>query len=262
MGTEGSGELVLIMEGDRSSSSQWSDVYQARLDLTPGNGMVIESGDSIDFWVTSTDKSGNQVSGLGGESAPRAPALRVMEFLGDYVRAVSNPTAPLMNEIVTIETFWENTGKRDGTLVVGLYELIYEVGSDGQSSERWQPSLTTALTPDMEIPLAAESTGIRVTFRWEATAPGQPNLYLVTDLDGDGTLGESDFNAAEISIGGISVVPPPPSDEGSSDNAVFMIGGIAVVAVAAIGFFMSRRGSEEDMYYDDDEYDYYEGDED
>ena len=262
MGTEGSGELVLIMEGDRSSSSQWSDVYQARLDLTPENGMVIESGDSIDFWVTSTDKSGNQVSGLGGESAPRAPALRIMEFLGDYVRAVSNPTAPLMNEIVTIETFWENTGKRDGTLVVGLYELIYEVGSDGQSSERWQPSLTTALTPDMEIPLAAESTGIRVTFRWEATAPGQPNLYLVTDLDGDGTLGESDFNAAEISIGGISVVPPPPSDEGSSDNAVFMIGGIAVVAVAAIGFFMSRRGSEEDMYYDDDEYDYYEGDED
>ena len=58
-----------------------------------------------------------------------------------------------MNEIVTIETFWENPGKRDGTLVVGLYELIYEVDSNGESSERWQPSLTTAQTGDVEISL-------------------------------------------------------------------------------------------------------------
>jgi hypothetical protein len=256
-GTEDSGELLLIMEGDRSSSSEWSDVYQSRLDFTPANGMTIEAGDSISFWITSTDKSGNQVSGLGSESVPRTPALRIMEFLGDYVRAVSSPSAPLMNEIVTIETFWENTGKRDGTLVVGLYELIYEVDADGQSSERWQPSLTTAQTPDLEIPLEAESTSVRVTFRWEATSPGQPNLYIVTDIDGDGTLSESDFNAADIAIGGISVVPPPPEDEGSADSAIMMIGGIAVIAIAAIGFLMSRRGNEDDVYYeDDDDYEY------
>jgi hypothetical protein len=164
-----------------------------------------------------------------------------------------------MNEIVTIETFWENTGKRDGTLVVGLYELIYEVDADGQSSERWQPSLTTAQTPDLEIQLEAESTSVRVTFRWEATSPGQPNLYIVTDIDGDGTLSESDFNAADIAIGGISVVPPPPEDEGSADSAIMMIGGIAVIAIAAIGFLMSRRGNEDDVYYeDDDDYEYYE----
>tara|TARA_A100000164_G_scaffold206373_1_gene182987 strand:+ start:558 stop:7427 length:6870 start_codon:yes stop_codon:yes gene_type:complete len=259
-GTEDSGELMMILEGDRSSSSEWSDVYQSRLDLTPQNGMSIEAGDSVSFWITSTDKAGNEVSGLGSESIPRAPALRIMEFIGEYVRAVSSPSAPLMNEIVTIETFWENTGKRDGTLVVGLYELIYEVDENGQSSERWKESLTTAQTPNLEIPLEAEATSVRVTFRWEATSPGQPNLYIVTDIDGDGSIGESDFNAADIAIGGISVVPPPPEDEGSSDSAIMMIGAIAAIAVAAIGFLMSRKGSEDDVYYDDDDYEYYEED--
>ncbi|MFL2958754.1 MAG: hypothetical protein ACJZ5P_01705 [Candidatus Thalassarchaeaceae archaeon] len=261
-GSEDSGELLLILEGDRSSSSEWSDVYQSRLDLTPANGMAIEAGDSISFWITSTDKAGNEVSGLGSESIPRAPVLRIMEFLGGYVRAVSSPSAPLMNEIVTIETFWENTGKRDGTLVVGLYELMYEVDENGQSSERWKESLTTAQTPNLEIPLEAEATSVRVTFRWEATSPGQPNLYIVTDIDGDGSIDESDFNAADIAIGGISVVPPPPEDEGSADSAIMMIGAIAAIAVAAIGFLMSRRGNEDDVYYDDDEdYEYYEEDE-
>ena len=257
-GTEDSGELQLILEGDRSSSSEWSDVYQSSLDLTPQNGMSIEAGDSISFWITSTDKSGNEVSGLGSESIPRTPALRIMEFLGDYVRAVSSPTSPLMNEIVTIETFWENTGKRDGTLIVGLYELVYEVDENGQSSERWKESLTTAQSPNLEIPLDAEATSVRVTFKWEATSPGQPNLYIVTDIDGDGTIGESDFNAADIAVGGISVVPPPPSDEGSSESAIMMIGAIALIAVASIGFLMSRRGNEDDVYYDDDEDEYYE----
>ena len=86
------------------------------------------------------------------------------------------------------------TQARDGSLVAGLYELIYEVDSNGDSSERWQPSLTTAQTGDMEISLARESTSVRVTFKWEATSPGQPNLYIVTDVDGDGTIGEEDFN--------------------------------------------------------------------
>ena len=166
------------------------------------------------------------------------------------------------NEIVTIETFWENTGKRDGTLTVGLYELIYEVDSNGESTERWQPSLTTAQNGDMEISLPAESTSVRVTFKWEATAPGQPNLYIVADVDGDGSIGEDDFNAADIAVGGISVTPPPSQDEGSSDNAIIMIAGVAIVAIGAIAFLMSRRSSEEDMYYDDDDYEYYEDEED
>jgi len=262
IGTEDSGELVMISEGDRSSSSNWADVYQSRLDMTPTNEMKIEAGDAIAFWVTSTDKAGNEISGLGSESAPKVPALRIMEFLGGYVRAVSSPTAPLMNEIVTIETFWENTGKRDGTLTVGLYELIYEVDSNGESTERWQPSLTTAQNGDMEISLPAESTSVRVTFKWEATAPGQPNLYIVADVDGDGSIGEDDFNAADIAVGGISVTPPPSQDEGSSDNAIIMIAGVAIVAIGAIAFLMSRRSSEEDMYYDDDDYEYYEDEED
>ena len=260
-GTEDGGELVMISEGDRSSSSDWADVYQSRLDMTPKNGMKIEAGDAIAFWVTSTDKAGNVISGLGSESAPKVPALRIMEFLGDYVRSVSSPTAPLMNEIVTIETFWENPGKRDGTLVVGLYELIYEVDSNGESSERWQPSLTTAQTGDVEISLDAESTSVRYSFKWEASSPGQPNLYLVIDVDGDGTISEEDFKAANIAVGGISVTPPPSDDEGSTDNAIIMIGGVAIVAIGAIAFLLSRKGSEDDIYYEDDDYEDYDDEE-
>ncbi|MEC7100287.1 MAG: hypothetical protein VXW80_00395, partial [Candidatus Thermoplasmatota archaeon] len=260
-GTEDGGELVMISEGDRSSSSDWADVYQSRLDMTAKNGMKIEAGDAIAFWVTSTDKAGNVISGLGSESAPKVPALRIMEFLGDYVRSVSSPTAPLMNEIVNIETFWENPGKRDGTIVVGLYELIYEVDSNGESSERWQPSLTTAQTGDAEISLDADSTSVRYSFKWEASSPGQPNLYLVIDVDGDGTISEEDFKAANIAVGGISVTPPPSDDEGSTDNAIIMIGGVAIVAIGAIAFLMSRRGTEEDMYYEDDDYEDYDDEE-
>ena len=77
VGTEDNGELVMISEGDRSSSSNWADVYQSRLDMTPKNEMKIEAGDAIAFWVTSTDKAGNVISGLGSESAPKVPALRM-----------------------------------------------------------------------------------------------------------------------------------------------------------------------------------------
>ena len=75
-GTEDGGELVMISEGDRSSSSDWADVYQSRLDMTPKNGMKIEAGDAIAFWVTSTDKAGNVISGLG-RNQPPVPALRL-----------------------------------------------------------------------------------------------------------------------------------------------------------------------------------------
>ena len=86
-----------------------------------------------------------------------------------------------MNEIVTIETFWK-TQERETELGCGLYELIYEVDENGQSSERWKESLTTAQTPNLEIPLEAESTSVRVTFRWEAMLLDSPIFTLLPIL--------------------------------------------------------------------------------
>ena len=113
----------------------------------------------------------------------------------------------------------------------------------------------------MEISLDAESTSVRYSFKWEASSPGQPNLYLVIDVDGDGTISEEDFKAANIAVGGISVTPPPSDDEGSTDNAIIMIGGVAIVAIGAIAFLLSRKGSEDDIYYEDDDYEDYDDEE-
>ena len=100
-GTEDTGELQLISSGDGSA------LYQAHLDFTPLNQMKIEQGDQIAFYVTSTDKAGNEVSGLGSEAAPRIPTLRIMEFLGEYSRSIVSTATPLMGETVKIDTFWE-----------------------------------------------------------------------------------------------------------------------------------------------------------
>ena len=249
-GTEDTGELQLISEGDGSA------IYQAHLDFTPLNQMKIEQGDQIAFYVTSTDKAGNEVSGLGSESAPRIPTLRIMEFLGQYSRSIVSTATPLMGETVKIDTFWENPGKRDGTITVGLYELTLEESADGTLEQRWRPSVTTQ-SGDTEIDLPAETTSVRATFMWEATSPGQPDLYLVMDIDGDGQLTEIDFAAANTPVTGISVVPPPSSDEGT-DSSIMIIGAVVVLAIAMIGFFMTRGRGDDDYYYDDEDDEYYE----
>ncbi|MEC9001319.1 MAG: hypothetical protein VX779_02050, partial [Candidatus Thermoplasmatota archaeon] len=237
-GTEDSGELSMIIDGDTN------DVYQSALDLNPQNDMRIEAGDYIWFWITSTDKSGNEIIGQGSDSAPRQVTLRIMEFLGAYSRAVINPTMnPNIGEILTIETFWENPGKRDGELVVGLYELV-----DGT---QWRESLSTLETGKETIVLPAESSSVTAVFTWEAWRAGQPNLYLIID---------EDFDNPYQAITGINVKQPVSEDEGESDSQIVMIAAVAAVAVIAVALVMMRNRSDDDYYYEDDDDSYYEDD--
>ena len=236
-GTETTGELMMITDGDTN------DVYQAILDLNPLNSMTIESGDYIWFWVTSTDRSGNEIIGSASAVAPRQVTLRIMEFLGQYTRSVINPTqTPIQGEILTIETFWENQGKREGELQVGLYEL-----KDGG---QWTESLSTARDGPIILSLPAESSSVYVEFQWESWQPGQPNLYLIVN---------DDFDNPYQPITGINVQPPPVTDEDSEESQMLMIGGVLLLAVLGIGMFMARGRETEDYYYDDEE-DYYEDD--
>ena len=61
--------------------------------MTPKNGMKIEAGDAIAFWVTSTDKAGNDFR-TGKRISPKVPALRIMEFLG-IMLGQFHPNSPL-----------------------------------------------------------------------------------------------------------------------------------------------------------------------
>ena len=237
-GTEDSGELTMIIDGDTN------DVYQSSLDLNPKNDMRIEAGDYIWFWITSTDKSGNEIIGQGSDSAPRQVTLRIMEFLGSYSRSVINPTLnPNVGDILTIETFWENPGKRDGELVVGLYELV-----DGT---QWRESLSTLSTGKVDIVLPAESSSVTAVFQWEAWRAGQPNLYLIID---------EDFDNPYQAITGINVKQPVSEEEGGSDSQVVMIAAAAAVAAIALALVMMRNRSDDDYYYEDDDESYYEDD--
>jgi hypothetical protein len=236
-GTEDSGELPLITDGD------FNDVYQFTLDLMPKNGMELEPGDYIWFWIMSTDKSGNEIVGPGSASAPRQVTIRIMEFLGQFTRAVINPTiTPVQGEMLTIETFWENPGKREGEVVVGLYEL------DGVS---WIPSFSTLRDGDITLSIPVESSSIYAEFQWESWQAGQPNLYLIVNQD---------FTNPYQPITGINVQPPLIEEESGGDSQMLIIGGVLVVVVLGIAMTMIRGRDSDDFYYEDEEEDYYEDD--
>jgi hypothetical protein len=239
-GSEGSTQLPMIDDGATK------DIYQDTLDLTPLNGMKIEQGDQIAFWVTSTDRAGNEVSGMGSAAQPRIPTIRIMEFLGTYTRSVVNPTtAPIVGEMLTIQTFWENTGKRDGDFEVGLYEL--KTNSDGTSS--WSMAFSTLRDGDITIVLGAQSSSVMHNFQWESWQEGQPILVLVVNQDFDN---ENRMNAE---LSGINVQPVPT--EKSSDNVMMVAIAVGSLVVIIVGFMVLKNRDGDDYYYDDDDDDAY-----
>jgi hypothetical protein len=245
-GSENTGQLAMIEDGDSK------DIYQGKIDFTPLNGMAIEQGDQIAFWVTSTDRAGNKVAGLGSESAPRLPTLRIMEFNPEYTRVVTNPTeTPMLGELLTLQTFWGNDGKREGTITVGLYELKPDTNT-------WSPALSTLQDGDTVITLNAQSSSVLATFKWESYEAGQPLLVLVVT---DPETGDPDFeniNGQNIDITGINVQPLPIEKE--SSTTLYLVVGVSVIAVALVAIIVMRSRGDDEYYYDDDEEDYEEED--
>jgi hypothetical protein len=244
-GSENTGQLLMIDDGESK------DVYQSRIDFTPLNGMAIEQGDQIAFWVTSTDRAGNQVTGLGSESAPRMPTLRIMKFNPQFTRVVVNPTnTPMVGEMLTLQTFWENDGKRDGSITVGLYEL-------NPTTNTWSPAHTTLETGPSEINLGAVSSSVIATFQWESWQEGQPLLVLIVEDSDSGEMDWENSNGNNIDLTGINVQPLPIEKE--STGSLYLVMGVAVGAVALVAFFVMKNRGDDEYYYEDDE-DYEEGD--
>ena len=240
-GTLANGEIAYV------SSDGQAHFYQGEIDFRPPAGIEVQEGDRLSFWISSTDRAGNEVAGLGGPNAPREPAFRLVDFIPTYTRAVINPTNnPYVGESITITTYWENTGKLDGTISVGLYE---------QNEEGvWQESKTTALFGATEIYLPPQSSSIKADFEYEAWRVGQPLLILVIDGDFDNQ------NFLNVEISGIDVAMFDESSQ-SDGSTLWLIGGsLLALALVGVGYYMIKS-KEEDYYYDDEEYDYEEGEE-
>jgi hypothetical protein len=234
-GTESTGELSWI------SSNDGKHVYQAQLDFTPGVELQFENGDKIAFWITTTDMAGNPVIGLGGPDSPRLPSLRVVEFLGQYTREVVTPTkSPFIGEVLTIVTYWENPGKLDGTIEVGLYEQKEDLS--------WQPSRSTLQYGDFEIYLPPESSSIKAQFEYETWREGQPLLVLVVNGDFE------NVNYMNIEITGISVESTATLDQGGGQTAWIIGSLVLIISLMAVAFYIiTNRG--EDYYYEDEDWD-------
>jgi hypothetical protein len=200
--------------------------------------LTFPPGDQISVWINSKDKAGNPIIGLGSEDTPRMPTLRIMEFLGQYTREITTPTKmPAVGDVLTIVTYWENPGKLDGTISLGLWEKL----SDGS----WKPSLTTQKFGDQEVFLESGSTSVLSSFEYETWQEGSPYLVIVVDGDFD------NVNGMQQEIVGINVGNLPPVDSGNS--TIWLIGASIVIfsSIGALVFFMRGRGED---YYDDDDY--------
>jgi len=245
-GTESSGEISWI-SSEEVGTTQRKHIYQDQIDFTPSVEIQFEDGDQIAFWITSTDKAGNSVIGLGGPDSPRLPTFRIVDFLGQYTREVVTPTKnPYVGDTLTIVTYWENPGKLEGTYQVGLYEQK----DDGS----WQPSKTT-LGGDSELFLPPESSSIKVQFEYEAWKEGQPLLVLVVNGDFENE------NYKNIEIFGIIVEGMGPTNQ-ESGSTVWIIGGLLlVISLMGLAFYLIQsRG--DDYYYDEEDWDYGEGESD
>ena len=234
-GTEEIGEIPWY------SSTEGVHVYQGEIDFRPTLEFNIEDGDKVSFWITSTDKAGNEVAGLGGPDNPRTPTIRVVEFDGQYTRSQITPTSnPLVGDTITIVTYWENPGKSEGTITVGLYEQRI----DGT----FQPSITTLKNNGpIELYLAPGSTSVKAEFDYSASQPGQPLLVLVVD----GDFGNDNYMNVEIS----DVQVGSLSESSGPNSGMFWIAGSLILLLALMGaaFYIIRRSGGGDFY--DEEYD-------
>jgi len=238
------GEIITesssIDELPHVSSFEDSHLYQGTIDFRPPPGIEVLEGDKLSFWISSTDRAGNTVAGLGGPENPRQPAFRLVDFIPTYTREVISPTNnPYVGELLQITTYWENPGKMDGTITVGLYE---------QNEEGvWQKSKTTSLFGDTEIYLPPESSSIKVDFEYEAWREGQPLLILVIDDDFENQ------NFMNVEISGIDVVMFDDSDR-SDGSTVWLIGAaLLAIILAGVGYYIIKSKGE-DYYYDDEDY--------
>ena len=157
-----------------------------------------------------------------------------------------------MGESISIVTYWENPGKLEGTILVGLYEQK----SDGS----WQPSISTLLNGPEEVYLPPGSSSVKANFEYQTWQTGQPVLVLVVGENVNGNW-EGDFentNYQNVEISGIEVGDATSVDQ-SGEATVWLIGALMlIISLMGVAFYVLRRGGE-DFYYGEEEWEEDEG---
>jgi len=148
------------------------ELYSGKLDFSPKiDDFSLKDGDKIAFWIVSTDKAGNSISGYGSESTPKITTVQILRFIPNLQYAYPAIENPPPDYPILIYTFWSNSGNKDGTIEVQLYEITN--------------GIDPILVDNDYIQLAAGATMQGLALQWTSGDIGKSLLYIVIDNEID-----------------------------------------------------------------------------
>ena len=193
VGTQDFGNL------SRLDSPLGSELYSGNLDFSPRiEDFSLQDGDKIAFWIVSTDKAGNSISGYGSESTPKITSVQILRFTPNLQYAYPSIENPPPDSPVLIYTFWSNIGNKDGTIEVQLYEITNGIDQ--------------VLVDNESLQLAAGASMQGLALEWISGDVGKSLLYIVIDNEID--------NPTYV-IGNITVTSPNNDADPELENQRF-----------------------------------------
>jgi len=180
--------------------------------------------------------SGNIVEGIGTESEPRSPLLRVIWFNPEVEPISISPQPAVLNGLVRIDMWARDEGNQGGEINLSLYGWIVD-----SSGERWVEINRTELR-------LLPGSSLEIDFEIEAWQEGQMLLIAVIDDD----------------VENATILPPiqvidPMADRTLLDAALsgdLTVIGLLIVVFSGLGFmiglFVIQRNSEA-IYWDDED---------
>ena len=207
------------------------------VDLSTVESSELQDGDQLVVWFEFTDLSGNPVEGIGSQSNPRAPLLRVVWFAPTVEPIAIEPQPANLNGLVRVDLWVRDEGNQGGNLNVSL--LGWVIDSSGQ---KWMEFNRT------EVQLLPGDS-IQVDFEIEAWQVGQ--MLLIAVIDGDVENGTT--------LPPIQVIDPL-ADRSLLDAALsgdLTVIGLLIVVFSGLGFmiglFVMQRNTEAVSWDDEDD---------
>ena len=207
------------------------------VDISTVKSSELQDGDQLVVWFSFTDLSGNPVEGIGSQSDPRAPLLRVVWFDPSVEPISIEPQPTNLNGLVRIDLWVRDDGNQGGDLNVSLFGWVSD-----SSGQRWVEFNRT----DVEL---LPGGSMEVSFEIEAWQVGQMLLIAVMDED----------------IENGTTLPPiqvidPLADRSLLDAALsgdLTVIGLLIVVFSGLGFmiglFVVQRNTEAISWDDEDD---------
>ena len=207
------------------------------VDISTVESSELKDGDQLVVWFTFTDLSGNPVEGIGSQSDPRAPLLRVVWFDPTVEPISIEPQPANLNGLVRIDLWVRDDGNQGGDLNVSLLGWVSD-----SSGQRWVEFNRT----NVEL---LPGGSMEVSFEIEAWQVGQ--MLLIAVMDGDVENGTT--------LPPIQVIDPL-ADRSLLDAALsgdLTVIGLLIVVFSGLGFmiglFVVQRNTEAISWEDEDD---------